>query len=210
VHDRVVTAHGHSGGNVFHGRGPGREETKEELLKFFRAVDRGLRDLFRDERAPLLLASVGYYHPLYREANTYPNLLAAGIDGNFDRSNGEQIHAAAWPIVQLHFASETARWVARYRETPGAGLVSDRLEDIAAAAVRGRVRCLFAAENSTAWGVLDRETGDVSLHPRQLDERDGDLIDDICEEAYRRGAEVFVLPPEAMPTGQPIAAIYRF
>jgi len=210
VHDRIVTAHGHSGGHVFHGRGPGREETKEELLKFFRTIDRGLRDLLRDEHAPLLLASVGYYHPLYREANTYPHLLAAGIDGNFERSNGEQIHAAAWPIVERHFAEETERWVERYRESVGPGLGSDRLEEVAAAAVRGRVRCVFAAEGTTVWGVLDRETGGITIHPRQLNERDGDLIDDVCEEAYRRGAEVFVLPPDRMPTDQPIAAIYRF
>ena len=209
IHDRMLTAHGRSG-FVFHGRGPDREEEKGELLKFFRAVDRGLRDLLRDERAPLVIASVAYYHPLYREANTYPYLLATGIDGNFERSNGDQIHAAAWPIVERHFAAEHERWVARYRETAGTGLGSDRLEEVAQAAVKGRVRCLFAAEGVPIWGTLDRETGGITLHPRQLNDRDADLVDDVCEEAYRRGAVVLVLPPARMPTSQPIAAIYRF
>jgi hypothetical protein len=209
VHDRMVTSHGRSG-FVFHGRGPGREEEKEEMLKFFRAIDRGLREFLRDERSPLLVASVAYYHPIYREANTYPYLLAAGIDGNFERTNGDGIHAAAWPIVERHFASEIERWVARYRETAGTGLGSDRLDDVAQAAVRGRVRCLFAAEGSPIWGVLDRSTGEITLHPRQMNERDGDLVDDVCEEAYRRGAEVLVLPPGRMPTSQPVAAVYRF
>lgn len=210
VHDRMVTAHSPVESFVFHGRGPDREQAKEELLKYFRAIDRGLRDFLRDERAPLLLAAVGYYHSIYREANTYPHLLPAGIEGNFERSNGEQIHAAAWPHVARRFDAEISRWIDRYREAAGTGLGSAHLEEIAVAAVSGRVRCLLAAEEMTVWGMLDRATGSVARHERQRDERDGDLVDDICEEAFRRGAEVFVLPPHQMPTRQPLAAIYRF
>ncbi len=211
VHDRVQTAHGGgAAGYVFHARGPGREEAKEELLKYFRAVDRGLREMLRDEQAPLLLAAVGYAHPIYREANTYPHLLGEGIEGNHERSNGERIHAQAWPIVSRRFAGEIAAWRERYQASVGTGLASDRLEEIAAAAVTGRVRCLLVAEGATVWGVLDRATGGVTLHERQRDERDGDLLDDVAEEAYLRGAEVFLVPAGEMPTRQPIAALYRF
>lgn len=210
VHDRTLSGHGPGESFVFHGRGPGREEEKEELLKYFRAIDRGLRDLLRDEHAPLLLAAVGYYHSMYREANSYPHLLPVGLEGNFERSNGEQIHAAAWPHVKRQFDAEIARWIERYRDASGMGLGSAHLEDIAVAAVSGRVRCLLAAEGMTAWGILDRATGSVTRHERQEDERDCDLVDEICEEAFRRGAEVLVLRPEEMPTRQPLAAIYRF
>ncbi len=210
VHDRMVTAHSPIGSFVFHGRGPDREQAKEELLKYFRTIDRGLRDFLRDERAPLLLAAVGYYHSIYREANTYPHLLQAGLEGNFERANDEQIHAGAWPHVKRQFDAEIARWTERYREAAGTGLGSAHLEDIAVAAVSGRIRCLLAAEGMTVWGMLDRATGSVTRHERQLDERDGDLVDDIGEEAFRRGAEVYVLPPDQMPTRQPLAAIYRF
>ncbi len=210
THDRMVTAHSPAGSFVFHGSGPGKEGTKEELLKFFRAIDRGLRDLLRDEHAPLLLAAVGYYHSIYREANTYPHLLATGLEGNFERSNGEQIHAAAWPHVKRQFDAEIAEWVGRYRDAAGMGLGSAHLEDIAVAAVTGRVRCLLAAEGMKVWGMLDRTTGSVTRHERQEDARDGDLTDDIAEEAFRRGAEIFVLKPDQMPTREPLAAIYRF
>ena len=210
VHDRMVTAHSPAGSFVFHGRGPDREAAKEELLKYFRAIDRGLRDLLHDEHAPLLLAAVGYYHSIYREANTYPHLLPAGLEGNFERSNGEQIHAAAWPHVKQQFDTEITRWIERYRDAAGVGLGSDQLEEIAVASVSGRVRCLLAVEGMKVWGMLDRATGLVTRHEKQRDERDGDLVDDICEEAFRRGAEVFVLPPDQMPARQPLAAIYRF
>lgn len=211
IHDRMMTTYGGAAGaSTIQARGPGREEGKEELLKYFRAVDKGLREFLRGETAPLLLASVGYSHPIYREANTYPNLLPNGIEGNFERSNGERIHAAAWPIVTARFDSEIAAWRDRYGAAAGTGLASDRLEEIAAASVGGRVRCLFAEEGATIWGMLDRANGDVVLHDRQLHDRDGELVDDVAEEAFARGAEVYLLPRERMPSPSPIAALYRF
>jgi hypothetical protein len=210
-HDRAFSAHGGgAAGFVFHGRGPGREETKESLLKYFRAVDRGLRDFLRDERSPLLLASVKYYHPIYREANSYPHLLAEGLEGNYERANVDQIHAEAWPIVGRAYEGRAAEWIGRYRALAGTGLALDGLEEIAAAAMSGRVRCALAAEGETLWGVLDRRTGAVTRHDQQTGPDDGDLVDDLCEEALKRGADVYVIPRSQMPTGSPIAAILRF
>lgn len=208
--DRVFSGHGGLPGMVFHGRGPGKEETKETLLKYFRTVDRGLREYLRDERAPLVLAAVKYYHPMYRGVNTYPHLLPEGLEGNYERVNGDQIHEAAWPIVSGAFGRQVGEWVQRYRSMVGTGLASDRLEEIAPAAIGGRVRCMLAAEGETVWGMLDRATGAVTYHERQKGTEDDDLLDDLCEESLKRGAEVYVIPRASMPTESPIAAVYRF
>ncbi len=186
--DRALGRHGAPSSVVFHGRGPGREETKETLLKYFRAIDKGLRAFLHDERAPLLLAAVRYYHSIYREANTYPHLLEEGLDGNYERVNGEQIHGAAWPIVKVAFDAQIETWVARYRALAGTGLATDAIEEIAPAALGGRVRCLLAAEGPD----------------------EDDTLDDLCEESLKRGAEVFVIPRASMPTGSPLAAVFRF
>ncbi|HEX7078552.1 MAG TPA: hypothetical protein VF363_09020 [Candidatus Eisenbacteria bacterium] len=208
--DRSVSAHGGVGGSIFHGRGPGREETKELLARYFRAIDRGLKDYLRGETAPLVLAAVKYYHPIYREGNTYPHLLAEGLEGNYERESAESIHAAAWPLVERAFSARAAEWSARYREMAGTGLAVDGVEEVALAAVAGRARCVLAAEGDVVWGLLDRATGAVARHERQMGADDGDLVDDVCEEAFRRGAEVFVLPRAAMPTDRPIAAVLRY
>lgn len=209
--DRAVTAHGAGqGGVAFHGRGPGKEETKESLLKYFRAIDKGLREFLRDERAPLLLASVKYYQPIYREANTYPHLLPEMLEGNYEHVNGDKIHAEAWPIVGAGFERQTAEWVERYRALAGSGLASDDMNDVAMATLTGRVRAVLAAEGETVWGKLDRRTGAITYHDRQLGAEDDDLVDDLCEECLKRGAEVYVVPRAVMPTASPIAAVYRF
>jgi len=55
---------------------------KREIVKYFRAINRALWPILRDERAPMVLAAVGYLHPLFREACRYPYLLDQGIEGS--------------------------------------------------------------------------------------------------------------------------------
>lgn len=210
-HQRSIVAHGGPGhGLSFHGRGPGKEERKETLLKFFRAVDKGLHEYLREERAPLLIAGVKYYKPIYREANTYPHLLEEGLDGNFERANGEVIHAEAWPIISRDRERRIAGWVDRYRSLAPKGLAVDGVEAVASATVQGRVRAVLAAENGNTWGKLDRATGEVALAQDHAAGASPDLLDDVCEEAWKRAAEIYVLPQPELPTERPIAAVLRY
>ena len=197
-------------GAEFHGQGPGKEIRKEELLQFFRQIDRGLHEYLRNEHVPLLLASVKYYHPIYAMANRYPGLLHEQLTGSYERATPEKIHAEAWPIVSRVFESRVGSWAARFRERVGTGLASDRLEEIGVAAVTGRVLCLLVAEDEAIWGVLDRATGAIERRDGKQDGQDADLLDDLAEEAYKRGAEVYVVPRASMPAAGPVAAIYRF
>ncbi len=197
-------------GAVFHGQGPGKEIKKEELLRFFNAIDRGLHEYLRNEHVPLLLAAVDYYHPIYKLANRYPEFLDGGLVGNYERANADKIHADAWPIVSRLFEARRNTWMDRYRERAGTGLASDRLEEIGPTAVAGRVQCLFVAEEESIWGILDRKTGSIERREAQKDTEDADVLDDVAEEAYKRGAEVYVLPRASMPGAGPISAIYRF
>ena len=64
---------------IFHGQGVGIDDEKDDLLRYFQHIDRGLYDLLRDETAPLVLAGVEYLFPIYQQANSYPHLLEQGI-----------------------------------------------------------------------------------------------------------------------------------
>jgi len=208
-HDRIFESQ-YVRGAMFHGQGPGKEIRKEELLHFFREIDRGLHEYLREERVPLLLAAVKYYHPIYKSVNRYPELLAEGLAGNYERASADKIHADAWPIVSRVFDARVGTWVDRYRQRAGTGIASERLEEIAIAAVTGRVRCLLVAEEESVWGILDRKTGAIERHEGRKGSEDADLLDDIAEEVFKRGGEVYVVPRAAMPVAGPIAAIYRF
>ena len=200
----------HAGASAQHGYGPGKEETKEDLLSYFRVIDKALREHLHGERAPLLLAAVKYYQPIYREANTYPHLANAMLEGSYEHVNGDRIHTDAWPIVSAGAARVFEPWVERYRSAAANGLATDRIESVAEAVIAGRVWCVLAAEGETVWGILDRTTGAIERRERQQDAEDDDLLDDLCEETLGRGGEVFVVPRASMPTASPIAAVFRF
>src|SRR5262249_16991091 len=77
-------------------------------------------------------------------------------------------------------------------------------------AVTGRVRTLLVAEEESVWGSLDRATGSIRRHDGEKGSEDADGLDDIAEEAYKRGGDVYVVPRAVMPVQGPIAALYRF
>ena len=130
-------------GAIFHGHGVGIDDAKDDLLKYFQLIDHGLHALLREEHAPLVLASVEYLWPLYRQANTYPHLLERGVAGNPDHLSSRDLHDRAWPLVEPVFQEARRKAAARYEQAAGTGRTTDRLDELLAAAQNGRVELLF-------------------------------------------------------------------
>src|SRR4030066_1457447 len=78
-------------------------DSKENIKRYFRRIDKGLHELLKDERAPFMLAGVDYLHPIYKEVNTYPHLMEDGIGGNPEHVSAEELHAEAWTVVKPYF-----------------------------------------------------------------------------------------------------------
>jgi hypothetical protein len=86
------------------------------LLAFFRQVDGGMPDLLGEERAPLILAAVDHLYPVYRQANSYSELLDEWIPGNPEVLSAEELHRRAAPIAGRHFLAaqqRAANWAGR-------------------------------------------------------------------------------------------------
>lgn len=179
-------------------------------MRRFRAVDRVLSSHLRDEAAPLVLAGVGYYHPIYRSVSRYPYLLEDGVEGNVEHARLDELYERAWPIVAAHETDTIATVLTQYALALPAGRAGDSLQAVAHAAARGRVRLLLHAEGVHVWGYLDPVTGDCRVHDRQRDAEDADVLDDICEMVLLRGGDVVEVPREQMPGSSPIAAVYRY
>ena len=91
-------------GAIFHGQGA-RDGTvvKQEALRYFQQVDHAVRQALRNASAPLLLAGIAYLLPIYRAANTYPQLIEEDIAVNPDDLPLDELHAQAWAIVAPRF-----------------------------------------------------------------------------------------------------------
>jgi hypothetical protein len=174
-------------------------------------VDKGLRDVLRGEQAPLVVAGVGYYLPLYTEANTYPYLVGEPLEGNWDEASDEDVHRKAWRIVEPQFEKRRTRDVNRYLNLLGSDRATNNLNRGLEAACFGRVDTLFVAVGVQHWGTCDRETGALVVHDR---ERPGDI--DLLNEAailtLLRGGSVYAVRPDQMPEndGASLNAILRW
>jgi hypothetical protein len=60
---------------MFHGHGSAGDLQKEQARRYFRQVNRALREVLAGEPAPMVLAAVEHLAPLWRQVNTYPHLV---------------------------------------------------------------------------------------------------------------------------------------
>ncbi len=190
---------------VFHGHGGLPDVAKENLLRYFRAVDKGISDLVNDETAPLVLAGVDYLLPIYREANSYPHLVAETMRGNPDDLTPSELHAEALRVLEPHFRREYDDDLAALDRVSGMGVTSADLGEIVMAASEGRVKVLFVSDRESKWGSFDPSNGHVESHESRLP-GDSDLSDLAAVETLLHGGVVHTSPAEeAAP-----AAIFRY
>jgi len=203
---------GGSGSVTFHGQGGGSDESaKKELLRYFRLVADGLKEFLQGNRAPLVLAGVEYLLPIYKEANTYPNLIDTVIKGNPDLLSADELHKSTWEIIRPLFQAAQVEAFAYYQQLAGQASerVADTLEKIVPAAYHGQVETLFVATGEQQWGILNPVTNEIELHD-QMESGDEPLLDLATVHTYLKGGTVYAVEPEMMPGGSPAAAVLRY
>jgi hypothetical protein len=192
---------------VFHGTG--EVDLKGEIVRFFRGIDRGLREHLEGETAPLVVAGVEYLLPLYREVNTYPALTDGSVAGNPDSLGEAALHAQAWAIVKSVFDAERTALATRAAELWGSVRIATETEQVLDAARHGRVQDLLLAEGAHWWGTHDEEMGRVELRTEPGPDA-GDLLDAVIADTLRHGGSVAALPRSEMPHGRDAVALLRY
>ena len=186
-------------------------DMKKNLLGFFRELDKGLRDLFKEDRAPLVLAGVEYLFPIYRDASKYAYLAESGVTGNPDDATTEELHGKAWKIVQPVFEQHQTKAWERWQQMAGTDSkqASADLPEIVKAAHTGRVETLFVGKKMYCWGSYNAESGEVKVHER---EKIGlfDLLDFAVAHTLSTGGQVFSIDQDKLPAGTPMTAVLRY
>lgn len=194
-------------GMIFHGQGVGIDDHKDDLLRYFQAIDKGLHELLKTEQAPLVLATVDYLLPIYRQANKYAHLLPEGIIGNPDRASSQELHERAWALLGPHFQERQQRALAQYRQLDGTGRTSSELAQLLVAAHAGQVETLLVARGQQRWGRFDPASQEVAEHPC-MQAGDEDLLNLAAVFTLAHDRAVYVLEAEQMPEGKPLAGVF--
>jgi len=205
---------------LFHGHGPDAGWRKDLILRYFREIDESLRDVLEVSGAPLVLAGVAYYFPIYRAANSYPYLLGEGIPGNPENQRPEELHEQAWKLVEHHFAEEQMNAASRYRALTGTGRTTDDLSETIEAARSGRVDVLFVTQESSLQTNRERTDERLPRANRAQPRADGEggileqeeLLDICTTETLLNGGKVHAgdLGGLAGADSSPVAAILRY
>ncbi len=182
-------------------------DRKTLTLERFRRVDAALRQTLGGERAPLVIAGVGYLHALYERVNTYPYLLTAGVGGSPRDLTLEELRQQSWDVVEQALRQPEALAANRYLRLRGTGRTSARPTDVYAAALEGRVETLFVSSDVSGWRPADGEPAVARLAEVMTD---GELVDLAALAALRNSGSVFAVPEERMPEDALAAAVFRF
>lgn len=191
------------------GRIQGAEGQKVRMRQYARAIDRALRPVLSGLGLPLIVAAAEPLAGIYRSVNSYPNLTEAIIGGNAEETPDEELGRAARGILDDLYAAELDGLKDRMARRAAHGRAVTDLSDVARAATYGAVETLFVDIDQSVPGLVDEQTGEVTLS----DEDDAvtyGVVDEILRRALLSGAEIFAVRADDMPGGGAVAAGVRF
>jgi hypothetical protein len=211
LHTAPNMAGGTRGGTaIFHGHSVADEE-KNNVLRFFHYVDQGLNELWEDKTIPMVLAGVDYLLPIYREANTYPNLLREAIIGNPEKQSLKELHEGAWQIVRPIFEANQQQALDKFQQLNGqqSKLATSDLNTAVRAANFGTVETLFVPLDVQRWGRYDAGNNKIVLESEPKPDNK-DILDFAAAQTILNSGRVFAVPSEELPGDGDLAAILRY
>lgn len=199
------TAHG----ATFHGQGAQVDRRKIDLHRYFRAIDEAIRPSFNGGDKPLLFAGVEYLFPIYREVNSYANLLPIRICGNPERMSTEELRLRAVEVLAAVRRKQPERDLARFEDSVGGHKTCSKLPAIIHDARNGVVDTLFVAAGEELWGRYDEASGTIA-YTQAEDPLACDLYDLAAHHTWTHGGRVHVVAPDDVPQQATIAALLRY
>lgn len=132
-----------------------------------------------------------YFHGTFYEEDI--NEIYFKIRSQLTKENFKMIDEA---LTEYEFAEENR-------------LASRNFFRISKAAIQGKVKKLIIAEDASVYGKIDPKTGELILHPYDLNHEDDDVLDDLAQTVLNQGGEVVVASKNIIPKGRPLLAIFK-
>ena len=197
---------------IFHGQGSGSLDEavyKEKILEFFRMTDKGVYKVIGNENVPLVLAGVEYLIPIYKKANSYPNVFEKGLDIDPETLSEEELREKSWNLISTYFNKDQEKAFIKYENLVGNHKASDNLKEIVKAAHAKRIESLFINIDENKWGKFNPGRNEVKLSNNG---HDGcrDLLDIAAAYTLLNSGKIYALHTEQMPVENPAAAVFRY
>jgi hypothetical protein len=198
----------HPGVAAFHGHGSKKDETRLDMERFFRVVDRAVMEAHsKPSELPLILAALPEYHSRFRGISHNPWLMDEGIPKHPGQMGPEDLSDAAWRLIEPRYHQRLQALLDTYHAAKARGLATDDLTHAVEFATDGRVGTLLLEADRSIPGHIEGRM------PRLSDGAEpglSDVLDDLAERVLKTGGQVVVAPLGSMPTDKGLAAVFRY
>ncbi len=185
-------------------------DRKNEIARYFRAIDKGLMTLLKDDNVPMIVASQDYLFSIYKEENSYQYLLDDPINCNLSETDKFLLHEMAWEKVAPIFDEERKEKVETFKQYDGTGRTSSEIEQVVPAALEGKIDTLFVQNNADIWGIYDPEKRHVRVDEEPLPSSVS-LLNKAAIKIFLNGGKVYLLEKDEMPNpNSKVNALYRY
>lgn len=187
-----------SGKTEMHGHDAADRERKNEILRFFRAVDKGLHTILHDENVPLVVYCQDYLFPIYEEANTYGHLFDQVVKGNPSDTDMLGAHEKALKTIDPYLRKEERDKLDKYNELNKTENTTSMVGDIIPAAYEGKIDTLFLENREEIWGSYDEKNMAVKVDEKHYDSNTS-LMNLAAAKVIETGGKVFLIESAFMP-----------
>ena len=191
------------------GRIQGSEGEKVRLTHYARAVARAIAPTVAAADAPLILAATEPLASIYRSVDASEHLAQKAIEGNPEALSDSQIGSLARGVLDAIYADQLGelRGLLNARRAHGRGSLD--VATVARAATIGAVDTLLVDMDETLPGIIDEETGAITVGTPD-DAHEYGVLDEIARRTFLNGGRVLAVRRSDIPDGAPLAAILRY
>ncbi len=202
---------GNKGQGMFHGHGDNESESKNELVKYFREIDKGLMTILHDDqKPPLVVCCLDYHFPIYREVNSYQNLFPQHLSGNPADKDVLLMHEEVWELLKPYFSKTRQEKLDRYSHFLVNEKASSDLHQILPAAFDGKVDTLFLENGTDIYGIYDPLTHAMNIQDTQQIQNVS-LMNLAAMKVLLNGGTVYLSDKDDIPdASSKINALYRY
>lgn len=173
----------------------------------FPDINERIAELTKDSKPKLFVAGEPQPVKSVLQSLRYKNLVRTPVQNAFRKNEVSECCQLVREVLRAEARQALDRALLEFRFAEENNRVSKNIFQISEAVLQGRVRKLIVTDELSIFGRIDPRSGDVVIHPFDLDHEDDCLLDDLAQMVLSQGGEVVVARLDEIPKGRPILAI---
>ena len=207
-HSTSSVSNVNQGGILMHSPGANKDGESILIERYLRKVDKSLNGVLKEFDMPMVLVCTNTVYPLYKEINSYPNLLENYISGNPDNPRERRkLLQKAWPLVKKHQTEKKNALCNEYKENYKKSI--SNLTEIVKAAYHGSVDKLFVGTKNDFWGKYNMSIGTIRTDKKRRKDSQ-DLVNLAILFTVKNGGEVYKVAKKKLGNESEVGALLRY